>query len=48
MAKFHYLQVSPTGSNFGSPDASLPDAPLKINQLRKSFRGIIFYQNTTF
>jgi len=31
------------GSNFGSPDA-----PLNINnQLRKNFRGLIFYRNAT-
>jgi len=42
MAKFHYLQVLPPGSNFGSPGA-----PLNINQLRKNFRGLMFYQNAT-
>jgi len=42
MAKFYYLQVSPLGSNFGSPNA-----PLDINQLRKQFIGLIFYQNAT-
>jgi len=40
MAKFHYLQVSPSGKKFGSLDA-----PLNINQLRKKFRGLIFNQN---
>ena len=42
MAKFHYLQVLPPGSNFGSPDA-----PRNINQLRKNFTVLIFYQNAT-
>jgi len=42
MAKFQYLQVLPIGPNFGSPDA-----PLNINQLRKNFTGLIFYQNAT-
>jgi len=42
MAKFHYVQVSPSGSNLGSSVA-----PLNINQLRKNFKGLIFYQNAT-
>jgi len=42
MAKFDYLQILSPWSDFGCLDAHL-----NINQLRKNFRGLIFYQNAT-